>query len=94
MMAPKQVFSFKEGISTDDEMHEWLCQEQTIRLPVGSFQYRFFLIPKFKDGKGIVVFKMHHSIGDGLGLVHLFLHLSGYREMKGLIPGMKPLPWW
>ena len=47
-------------------------------------------MPKFKDGKGAVIIKAHHSLADGLGFASFFLALSDIWD-KNAMPSMKPL---
>ena len=54
-----------------------------------NVQYRFHLIPNFKNGQGIVILKTHHSFGDGLSHSTWFLTMSGKYDAKNL-PGLKP----
>ena len=68
-----------------------MCKQHSIREPLDMVQYKWYLIPKFKDGKGICIFKAHHSFGDGLGVASYFAALSQIFDPKAL-PAMKPIP--
>jgi hypothetical protein len=56
-----------DNVHTDQELNEFMVKQHTIREPLDNTQFRFFLIPNFKDGQGICLFKAHHSFGDGTG---------------------------
>ena len=54
-------------------------------------QFTWYLMPKFKDGKGVCVCKAHHSFADGLGFAQFLSAQSKFFDPKAL-PGMKPIP--
>jgi hypothetical protein len=54
-------------------------------------QYRFLMIPKYQDGKGIIIFKKHHVFTDGMGAAFLCMAMNDKYDAEGL-PGLKPLP--
>ena len=54
-----------------------MLYEETIRDPIDNVQWRFILIPKFRDGMGAIVMKTHHGFTDGGGGASFFLALSG-----------------
>jgi len=43
-----------------------------------------------EGGKGAIIFKVHHSLGDGLALSSFFLAMSDNYSAAAL-PGLKPL---
>ena len=85
-----QVIVHKMNIHTDEELVAFMCEQQGIRDPLDNVQYKFFLIPDFKDGQGVVVIKAHHVFSDGLGFSTFFLALSNVYDMKAL-PALKPV---
>jgi hypothetical protein len=48
------------------------------------------MIPKFKDGKGAVIFKAHHTLADGIGFAFFSLAISEIWDKEAL-PAMRPL---
>ena len=52
-------------------------------------QYRYFLIPDFKDGKGAVIFKLHHCLGDGNALSAWFARMDDSQD-DDMLAGQKP----
>jgi len=86
----KSICVLVENVHTDEELCEYMCKQNGIREVPDNVQYRFLLIPKFKDGKGVVMLKSHHCMSDGLGFSTLFLCLSGEFDPTAL-PGVKPL---
>ena len=41
----KDIFQLAQNIHTEDELHEYLCSQQTIRLPLNGPMYRVLMIP-------------------------------------------------
>ena len=68
-----------------------MCIEETTRESFDNVQYKFLLVPKFRDGMGAIICKTHHCFTDGLGFSTFFLAMSGEYTSSSL-PGMKPLP--
>lgn len=53
-------------------------------------QYRWYLVPDFLPGKSAMVFKIHHSMTDGLGIATFFQGFNGSYDATNL-PAMRPL---
>jgi hypothetical protein len=45
------------------------------------------------DGQGIVLFKAHHSFGDGVSAGQFFMAISDIYDANAR-PGLKPIPWY
>lgn len=80
-----------QGIHNDDDLKKYMCFEETVRESFDNVQYKFLLLPHFKDGKGAIIVKTHHCFTDGLGFSTFFLALSDEYTLNSL-PGLKPLP--
>jgi hypothetical protein len=68
-----------------------LLKEQTVRDPLDNVQYRFLCIPKFQDGKGVIIYKFHHVFTDGMGAAFMCMAVGDKYDADAL-PGLKPLP--
>lgn len=86
----KSICILVEDVHTDKQLCEYMCKQNEIREVADNVQYRFLLVPNFKDGKGCVILKSHHCMSDGLGFSTMFLCLSGDFDPNSL-PGVKPL---
>ena len=84
------VVSLKEGISSEQELRDFVCREQTEYDLYDKPQYKFILVPDFMPGKSAVVLKIHHSFCDGLGIATFFQMFTDEYDPKNL-PAMKPL---
>lgn len=85
-----QVIVLAEDVHSEKELTELMCKEQSIRDPIDTVQYKFILIPKYKDGKGAVILKSHHCLADGQGFSFLFLAMSDMWD-KNVLPALKPM---
>ena len=80
----------KTGVRTQQELVDWMAQEQSVVDPLDKTVYTIFLIPRMEDGRGIFILKSHHSQGDGLAFSSFFHALSDHYDGSAL-PGLKPL---
>mmetsp|Transcript_16071 Transcript_16071/g.27128 ORF Transcript_16071/g.27128 Transcript_16071/m.27128 type:complete len:214 (+) Transcript_16071:501-1142(+) len=85
-----QVFIEKRGISTREEMVEFMCKEQEVNDFEDTVQYRFFLFPDYAADQSAIVMKSHHVFSDGLGISSLYLAVSDEYDPSAL-PVLKPL---
>ena len=85
-----QVVELKEGISSEKELKDFVCREQSVYDQYDKPQYKFFLVPDYMPGKSAVVLKIHHSFTDGLGIATFFQMFTDEYDPKNL-PAMKPL---
>ena len=89
LIKKQKIVEIKEGIHTHDDLIEYLEKEMTIRDPIDTVQYKFILIPNYKPNEGLIIFKAHHCLGDGLAVSAFLLQLSGHQDTSAL-PGLKP----
>lgn len=71
-----------KDVHTEDQLLKFMCDEERIREDFDNVQYKFYLIPKFQDGKGAICIKTHHCFTDGLGFATFFLAMSGNFDVK------------
>ena len=50
--------------------------EQSTRLPFNYLQWRLFLIPDYNKNESIFVYKVHHSLADGIANILMFFSLT------------------
>ena len=88
-----QFVVLKTGIHTSEDLCNYLVDEQAIRGPVeGGMQCKFILIPDYKKHKSVVLFKVHHSLADGMGVAAAFLAIDGNYDTKHLPAPRPPSP--
>ena len=71
-----------------------MAEELGKPLPFNRPQFECYYIPKYQgSSNSIVVFKCHHSLGDGISLMGLNLQQGGHYDIGKLINIPLP-PWW
>ena len=68
-----------------------MAKINSFRVPFDNIQFRMYLIPNYKEGQSVFIYKAHHVLTDGLGVSAKFLALSDHYD-KNALPAMKPLP--
>jgi NRPS condensation-like uncharacterized protein len=54
-----------DNIHDSATLNQFTIDQQCNYDMVDAPQYKIYLIPNYKDGKGAMVFKMHHNMADG-----------------------------
>lgn len=70
------AFIIREDI-TNKEDFALLCQEQqTYMFPEHGLQWAIYFCPNYEDNQSLMMLKVHHVLGDGLGLLFVFATLQ------------------
>lgn len=56
-------------LKTEQDLADFLMQEEKIPFATDGLMHKSFIIPKFKEDKSLYVFKCHHVLADGLSLL-------------------------
>ena len=83
--AAKNLIS-KSGIHTEQELADFMCAEQAIREPLGYFQWKVWLIEDYNETESVFVWKVHHSVADGIALIMFFSNLCDNPKLEDLPP--------
>jgi len=78
------------GIHTEKELAEFMCQEQMKREPSDLVQFRFFCLPNYKDDESILILKCCHWVCDGQAC-GAFLNALNQNPKAENTTGIKPL---
>jgi hypothetical protein len=70
-----------------------MADEQTIAVPHDSLPFRIIMIPDYKPGEGVLVFKINHTLGDGMAIISWMNSCSDNCEAT-TIPMLKHYPWY
>ena len=54
----------------------------TFRNDIDYLQYNFTLVPDYKYDESLIIFKLHHCLGDGLAVSAMFLKISDDPDVK------------
>ena len=70
------AFIVREDI-TNKEDFALLCQEQQTRMfPENGLQWAIYFCPNYEHSQSLMMLKVHHVLGDGLGLLYMFATLQ------------------
>lgn len=72
----KDLIVLVNGVHTKEQLETFMTQQQMIRDPMETVQYKIFLLPDFSETESVFVFKAHHALFDGLGCAIFFMALS------------------
>ena len=70
----KEVFD----IHNEQQIADFMAKEQSIRLPLNGLQWRCFFISDYDEKHSVFVFKVHHSLADGIALALSMVHLNDH----------------
>ena len=59
-------------VHDERQLADYMAKEQSTRLPLGYLQWRLFLIPDYRPNESIFVYKVHHSLADGIANILFF----------------------
>ena len=74
--APKEACTIKTGIHNETELAEFMSELQSLREPLGFVQWRLYFIEDFSEDESVMVYKVHHSLADGIATVLMFSGLT------------------
>ena len=83
-----KVCQFNYDIKSEQELADYLAKEQCIRDPYDHVQFKVILIPNYNDKESAFIFKAHHCLADGLGLITLLMNLQDKYD-KTQLPSMR-----
>ena len=64
------------GIHNEQQLADFMAKEQSTRLPLGYLQWRLFFIPDYSETESVFVYKVHHSLADGIANILMFFQLT------------------
>ena len=76
----------KSGIHNEQELADFMCAEQSVREPLNGLQWKVWLIEDYSDTESIFVWKVHHSLADGIALILFFSNLCDNPKLEDLPP--------
>ncbi len=59
-----------------------MAKQQSIRDDFSGVQWRCFLIQDYSETESVFVYKVHHSVSDGLGLMMMFSSFDDKPDIK------------
>lgn len=72
MSAVDRVIPIIGDIHNEKQLADFMAKEQSQRLPLGGYQYIVYLVPDYTPTQSVFIYKVHHSLGDGIANILFF----------------------
>lgn len=82
-----------KGVHDMNSLLRFMCDEQTITIPLDTVQYRIILMPDFDAESSAIVLKINHTLGDGAAIVYWVMALADIFDPDN-VPVVKHYPFW
>jgi len=61
-----------------------MAEEQCKREPLDFLQWRCYLFPDFNEKESVIVYKVHHSLADGIATIMMLINVTDEPEMSNI----------
>lgn len=72
----EQAFVVRTDVTNTKQLSDLMDQEQNIDVPEQDLQWKCWFMPNFENGQSACLMRIHHVMGDGLGLMGVFATLE------------------
>ena len=72
-----------DGIHDEKALAEYMATQQSTRLPLNSMQWRVFFLPDYSETESLFVYKVHHSLADGIANILFFNDMTDDPKLEG-----------
>lgn len=76
-------------IHNERQLADFMAKEQSTRLPLDYLQWRVYFIPDYRPNESLFVYKVHHSLADGIASILFFNDLCDEPKLSGY-PNIMP----
>ena len=83
MDSMNKIMPVVSGIHDEKALADFMAKEQSSRLPLGYLQYRVTFIPDYSETESIFVYKIHHSLADGIANILFFNDMTDEPKLEG-----------
>lgn len=83
-----------DNIRTMDQLSEFMSEQQNETIEPEELQWRVWIAPNFENNQSIMIWKSHHVIGDGVGVLCLLGMLQDHYDPKQYIQTTSKIPIW
>jgi hypothetical protein len=77
-----KIVKISTGVHNEKQLAEFMSKEQAIRDPTDNVQWRCWLFPDYTETESVMIYKVHHCIGDGISLVMMFANLCDTPDIQ------------
>jgi hypothetical protein len=72
-----------DGITNEKELADYMALEQSKRLPLSGVQWRLYFVPNYSETESLFVYKVHHSLADGIANICFFNDMTDEPKLEG-----------
>ena len=69
-------------IHNEQQLADFMAKEQSQRLPLDGIQYVCYLVPDYRPNESLFVYKVHHSIADGIANILYFNDMTDEPKLE------------
>jgi len=77
-----KLVQVRSGVHNEKQLADFMSKEQSIRDELDNVQWRCWLFPDYSPTESMFVFKVHHCVADGVGLVLMSGNLGDNPDVK------------
>lgn len=81
-------------VHNEKQLTDFMAREQSIRDGLDNVQWRCWLFPEYSPTESLFVFKVHHCVADGVGLILMTGNLVDNPDVKTFPQITIRFPWW
>ena len=70
-------------IHDEKALGDFMAKELSYRLPLDDLQWKVFFIPDYRPNESVFVYKVHHSLADGIATILFFNEMTDNPRMSG-----------
>lgn len=74
--------SIHSGVHTEEELAEFMTNVQCVREPLDWVQWRIYLFPDYGENESVMIYKVHHSLADGIATILMYFNLTDNPDVK------------
>jgi len=72
-----------DGIHDEKALADCMALQQSSRLPLSGTQWRLFFVPNYSETESLFVYKVHHSLADGIANILFFNDMTDEPKLEG-----------
>mmetsp|Transcript_21124 Transcript_21124/g.26000 ORF Transcript_21124/g.26000 Transcript_21124/m.26000 type:complete len:287 (-) Transcript_21124:542-1402(-) len=70
-------------IHNERQLADFMAKEQSYRLPLDELQWRVYFVPDYRPDESLFVYKVHHSLADGIANILFFNDMTDNPTIEG-----------
>ena len=75
-------------MTNEQELADFMAGVQHKRERLDYYQWRCYLFPDYSETESVIVYKVHHSLADGVATIMMLINVTDDPQMKDIPPLM------